>query len=73
MEGGRSVEIEELQEQRRKILSKPKLTKSDEAKLKKLESQMGDLPVAETPEDIEAMDIIRQAAKSLKKRGSAKK
>jgi len=70
---GRSVEIEEFQKQRRKILSKAKLTKADEGKLKKIESQMGDLPVAETPEDIEAMDIIRQAAKSLKKRGSGKK
>lgn len=70
---GRSVEIEELQKQRRKILSKAKITKADKGKLKKIESQMGDLPVAETPEDIEAMDIIRQAAKSLKKRGSGKK
>lgn len=70
---GRSFEIEELQKQRRKLLSKAKLTKADKGKLKKIESQMGDLPVAETPEDIEAMDIIRQAAKSLKKRGSRKK
>ena len=70
---GHSVEIEELQKQRRKLLSRAKLTKTDKGKLKKIESQMGDLPVAETPEDIEAMDIIRQAAKSLKKRGSGKK
>lgn len=70
---GRSIEIEELQKHRRKILSKAKLTKVDKGKLKKIESQMGYLPVAETPDDIEAMDIIRQAAKSLKKRGSGKK
>lgn len=69
----RSVEIEELQKQRRKILSKAKITKADKGKLNKIESQMGALPAAETPEDIEAMDIIRQAAKSLKKRGSGKK
>ncbi len=61
-------EIEELQKKRRKILSKAKLTKADKGKLKKIESQMGDLPVAETSEDIEAMDIIRKAAKSLKKK-----
>jgi len=73
LEGSRSVVIEELQKQRRKILSKAKLTKADKGKLKMLESQMGDLPVAEIPEDIEAMDIIRQAAKSQKKRGSGKK
>jgi len=69
----RSVEIEELQRQRRKILSKPKLTKADKVKLNKIESQMGTLPVAETPEDIEAMDIIREAAKSVKNRESSKK
>ena len=70
---GRSVEIEELQKQRRKILSKAKLYKAEKEKLKETESQMGALPAAETHEDIEAMDIIRQAAKSLKKRGSGKK
>ena len=69
----RSDEIEELQKKRRKILSKAKLTKADKGKLKKIESQMGDLPVAETPEDIEAMDIIRQAARNMKNRGREKK
>lgn len=62
----RSVKIEELQKQRRKILSKAKLTKTDKAKLKDIESKMGTLPTAETPEDIEAMEIIRQASKRLK-------
>jgi hypothetical protein len=67
------VEIAELQKQRRKLLSKAKLTKADKEKLEKVESQMGALPVAETPEDIEAMEIIRQAAKSVKNRESSKK
>ncbi|MHC4462502.1 MAG: AAA family ATPase [Planctomycetota bacterium] len=73
LEGGRSDEIEDLQKKRRKILSKAKLTTTDKRKLKRIESKMGDLPVAETPEDIEAMDIIRQAAKSLNKKRSGKK
>ncbi|MFH1884018.1 MAG: AAA family ATPase [Planctomycetota bacterium] len=73
LESSRSVEIGELQKQRRKLLSKAKLTKADTAELKKIESQMGYLPAAETPEDIEAMDIIRQAAKSVKNRESSKK
>lgn len=68
----RSDEIEELQKQRMKILSKGKLTKTDQRELKKIESQMGDLPVAETSEEIEAMDIIRKAAKSLKKKTGPK-
>lgn len=67
LKGGRSDEIEDLQKERRRILSKAKLTTADKRKLKRIESKMGDLPVAETPEDIEAMDIIRQAAKSFNK------
>ena len=73
LDSSRSVEITELQKQRRKLLSKAKLTKTDKEKLKKIESQMGALPVAETPEDIEAMDIIRRAANNLKKRESNQK
>lgn len=73
LESSRSVEIEQAQKERRKILSKAKLTAAGKRKLKTLESKMGDLPTAETLEDIEAMDIIRQAAKSLKKNGSGHK
>lgn len=66
-------EIEELQKKRRKILSKAKLTQTDKKNLKDIESKMGYLPTAETPEDIEAMNIIRQAGKNLKKRKRLKK
>ena len=69
----RSDEIEELQKKRRKILSKAKLTQTDKRNLKDIESKMGYLPTAETPEDIEAMSIIRQAGKNLKKRKRLKK
>jgi len=64
---GYSDEIEELQNERRKLLSKARLTAKDKKKLKDIESKIGDLPVAETPEDIEAMNIIRRAAETLKK------
>jgi predicted ATP-binding protein involved in virulence len=66
LKSARSPHYEDLLEQRRKILSKPKLTRADQAKLKKLEEEIGDLPTAETPEDIQAMDIIRRAAEVLK-------
>ena len=62
----RSPHYETLLEQRRQILSKAELTEDDQAKLKQLEAEIGDLPTAETAEDIEAMDIIRRAAKLLK-------
>jgi hypothetical protein len=42
------------------------LSADDQAKLKVLEAQLGDLPTAETAEDIQAMDIIRRAAQLLK-------
>lgn len=63
--GARSPHYEELLEKRRKILSKSRLTKADKAKLEALEKEIGDLPTAETPEDIQAMDIIRRAAEIL--------
>jgi predicted ATPase len=52
--------------QRRRILSKPELTDEDQVQLKILEAEIGDLPTAETAEDIAAMDIIRRAAELLK-------
>jgi len=69
LESARSPEVEKLQEQRVKLLSKAKLTKKDKEKLEVIEKELGELPTGETPEDREAMEIIRKAAKSLTKRG----
>jgi len=63
----RPPQIEKLLAERQEILTKPKLSKADKAKLKELESKIGTLPTAENPEDIRAMDIIRRAAKLLEK------
>jgi len=60
-----SPKNEKLLEERRAILGKPKLTAQDKKELKRLDLEMGDIPTAETPEDIKAMDIIRRAAKLL--------
>ena len=61
----RDTELEKLEKQRREILSKPKLTKADEKKLKSLSAELEDLRVMENPEDDKAMDIIRRAAAHL--------
>jgi energy-coupling factor transporter ATP-binding protein EcfA2 len=61
----RSASLEPLLQRRQELLSKPKLTKKDEAELRKLNDEIGSLPTAETPEDIRAMDVIRRAAKLL--------
>lgn len=66
LESARPPEYDTALAERKKILSKSKLTKKDRQRLKELEDQMP-LPTGETPRDIEAMDIIRRAAERLKK------
>ena len=61
----RSATLDPLLKRREEILTKPKLTPKDKAELKAIAQQIGHLPTGETPEDIQAMDIIRRAAKLL--------
>jgi energy-coupling factor transporter ATP-binding protein EcfA2 len=69
LESARPPETDKLLAERTKLLSKAKLTKKDRERLKKLEEEIGSLPTGETPEDIEAMDVIRRAAERLKAEG----
>jgi predicted ATP-binding protein involved in virulence len=62
------ADIEPLVERRRAILAKSSLTKKDKQELKELEVKIGTLPTAESAADIQAMDIIRKAAKLLENR-----
>ncbi len=62
VEGARSHETEQALDRRRALLRKDKLTPKEKAELKRLEEGMGEIPVAETPEAIRAMEIIRKAA-----------
>jgi predicted ATP-binding protein involved in virulence len=62
------ADIEPLVERRRTILAKSYLTKKDKQELKELEAKIGNLPTAESAADIQAMDIIRKAAKLLENR-----
>jgi len=73
LESARPPQLDKAMEERNKILGKARLTKADKARLKELEAEIGELPTGETPEDMEAMDIIRRAAAALKNgQGSAK-
>jgi len=65
LETARPKEIERELLERQEILSKAKLTKKDEKRLKELEEEIGFMPVGETPEEDKAMDIIRRAAERL--------
>ena len=65
LESARPPQVSPALEERKKILAKSRLTKADEKRLAELEAQIGDLPTGETPEDLQAMDIIRRAAALL--------
>jgi predicted ATP-binding protein involved in virulence len=65
----RPAKLDKWLKDREKLLSKAHLTEADEAKLQTLAKQIGSLPMSDAPEDIEAKDIIRRAAKLLKKAG----
>lgn len=69
LESARPPHLEPLLAERTKILSKSRLTKKDKARLEEIETEIGALPTGETPEDMEAMDVIRRAAEHLKAQG----
>ena len=63
--------MEALLKDRKAILAKAKIQKSgrvtevskeDRARLNKIESEIGKLPIADDPEDMAAMDLIRRFA-----------
>ncbi|WP_437757090.1 AAA family ATPase [Sorangium sp. So ce1389] len=59
--------LDPLLAERRKLLTKPRLSAADRRALERIEQEIGELPTGETPEQMEAMDIIARAARSLKK------
>jgi hypothetical protein len=66
LESARSPYLDRLLAEREAILGKGTLTARDEARLREIGAEIGDLPTGETPADIEAMDVIRLAAARLK-------
>ncbi len=66
LETARPPALDKALRERKKILTKSRVTAADKKKLAALEAEIGTLPTAETVEDMEAMDIIRRAAGRLK-------
>ncbi len=66
LETARPPALDGALRERKKILTKSRLSAADRKKLAVLEAEIGTLPTAETAEDMEAMDIIRRAAGRLK-------
>jgi tetratricopeptide (TPR) repeat protein/energy-coupling factor transporter ATP-binding protein EcfA2 len=65
----RPAELDDAIKERTEILAKSEIGKMDRARLRELNRTIGNLPSGETSEDIEAMSIIRRAAKILKQKG----
>jgi hypothetical protein len=61
----RPADLDKLMQERDSLLGKTALSQTDESRLAELRAEIGDLSFGETVEDIEAMDIIRRAAKRL--------
>ncbi|MFY0582967.1 hypothetical protein ACN28S_59560 [Cystobacter fuscus] len=66
LETARPPQIEELLKERTALLSKPRLTQKDKARLNELESMIGPLPTGETKTEREALELIQRAAERLK-------
>ena len=67
LSSARPAAVDEWVEERDRILAKKRITKPDKEKLRQLEAKIGEIPAGETPRDMEAMRILRQAASHLDK------
>lgn len=66
IESARDPETEKWLQERTTLLQKKSLNADEKARLDDLNNKAANLPTADTPEDIEAMEIIRKAADFLK-------
>ncbi len=66
----RGPKQEELLAERKKLLTKPKLTKKDRERVKELEDQIGSLPGGETAESARTLERIEQTLRKLEKKRS---
>jgi hypothetical protein len=63
----RPARIDGLLEERMKLLTKAKLTPTDERRVKEIEEEIGELPTGETAQDIKDRQAIRQTLDLLMK------
>ena len=62
-----SYKIEQLQDKRYRLLNKEERTQHEERELKQIDEFITNLPVSDNPDDVEAIQIIREAAAAIKK------
>lgn len=63
----RGLQYEKLINERQELLAKKSLKPLEKTKLSEIEKEIAELPTGERPEDIKARELIRKAAKILKK------
>ncbi len=68
----RDPRTEGLLEERRSLLSKPALTPGERERLRQLDEQVASIPFVESPQDVEAMELIRKAAEKLRRPAEVK-
>jgi hypothetical protein len=66
LESARPPQLDPLIAARREILSKPRVTPQDRSRLRSIESELGNLPAGETPDEMRALDIISRAAARIR-------
>jgi predicted ATP-binding protein involved in virulence len=66
IDSSRNPKTEQWLQERKELLQKDTLTSIEKQRLEELNKKANELPTADTPEDIEAMEIIRKAADYLK-------
>jgi predicted ATP-binding protein involved in virulence len=66
LETARPPEFDALMRRRRELLTKPTLTEAEQREVEELNARMESLPGGETPEEMEAMELIMRAANRLR-------
>ena len=68
LETARSLQVEALMKERENLLAKSSVTPQARKRLRRIADELSSLPTGESPEDLGAMSIIRQAAKDIQAR-----
>jgi hypothetical protein len=68
----RDAKTEALLEERRTLLSKPALSAGEAERLGRLDEEVARIPFVESPQDVEAMELIRTAAERLRRAAEVK-
>ena len=70
LSSARPPELDDLLGQRKKLLTKGKLTAADRRRLEELSEEIGSLPGGETADDAKTRNLLERALKELKKPGA---